>query len=71
MQDQEKLIDKETVKRRYCFRRSTLNWLIRTRQIPGIVRIRKGKGVLYFDPQEIDAWVQKNKLKYTQKGEST
>jgi predicted DNA-binding transcriptional regulator AlpA len=62
MIDQEKLLDKKTVMERFHFSRSTLNWLIRTRQIPGLVRVGKGKGQFFFDPEELDSWIKQNKI---------
>ena len=54
----DKLLDKKTVLERYHFTRWGLEWLIRTRQIKGLVRV--GKRRIFFDPTRLDEWVQKN-----------
>jgi hypothetical protein len=63
----QKLLSKSQVLRMYNFKPGTLSWLIRTRQIPGLVRVGRGKGVFYFDPQELDQWIEQNKIS-TEKG---
>ena len=57
----EKLLDKETVMQRYHLSRWTLEWLCRTRQIEGMVRV--GKRRIFLDPAKLDEWVEKNKIK--------
>lgn len=62
MLNQEKLLDKKTVIERYHFKKFGLEWLIRTRQIP-VVKIGSGRGRIYFDPQDLDEWINKQKIK--------
>jgi len=71
MIEDEKLLDKETVMRRYHLKKWSLEWLIRTRKIDGIVRLGKGKGRIYFDPADLETWIEKNKLKNSQMGGKT
>ena len=61
MNDKEKLLDKRTVLERYHFTKWTLEWLIRTRQIGGMVRV--GKRRIFFDPVLLDEWIGENKIK--------
>jgi hypothetical protein len=58
MSDMEKLLDKKTVLERYHLTKWSLEWLIRTRQIPGMVRI--GKRKIFFDPRHLESWIEKN-----------
>jgi predicted DNA-binding transcriptional regulator AlpA len=58
----EKLLDKKTVMERYHLKKWSLDWLIRTRRIPGIVRIGRGRGRFYFKPNELDAWIERNTI---------
>jgi len=37
-----------------------LDWLIRTRQIP---MVRLGRRVVFFDPSDIDKWIQQHKIR--------
>lgn len=37
-----------------------LRWLVRTRRIP-IVRVGNGRGRIYFSPEEVRAWIEKQK----------
>lgn len=55
------LMDKKTLRQRHpaLENRWTLEWLIRTRQIP-IVKIGKK---IYFDEREIEDWIDKKKIK--------
>jgi hypothetical protein len=38
-----------------------LRWLIRLHALP-IVRIGKGRGKIYFDPEDVKAYIQKQKI---------
>ncbi|HEX3035419.1 MAG TPA: hypothetical protein VHT73_09840 [Thermodesulfobacteriota bacterium] len=57
---QEKLLDKKSVLERYHFTRWQLEWLVRSRQIDGLVRI--GKKRIYFDPEALETWVERNRI---------
>ncbi len=59
MDKEELLWDFEQTRKKLQKTRWGLRWLIRTRQIP-IVRI--GRGRIYFDPREIEAWINRNKI---------
>ena len=61
--EKERLLDKQTVLERYHLGRWSLEWLIRTRQIGGMVRI--GKRRIMFDPTELEKWVEKNRIQQT------
>jgi hypothetical protein len=60
MNNKEKLLDKKTVLAEYHLTRWSLEWLIRTRQIEGMVRV--GKRKIMFDPQKLESWVSKNRI---------
>ena len=54
------LVDKQGLLEMYpAFSKWGLEWLIRIRRIP-IVKIGKR---IYFDPQDIQKWIQENKIK--------
>ena len=54
------LIDFNEVKKKFSFSENTLRWLIRTRQIPGMVRV--GQRRIFFNAQELEDWIEKNKI---------
>ena len=39
--------------------RHRVDWLVRTRTLPGMVRIGRR---IYFDPDKIRQWIQKNEI---------
>ncbi|HEX3035615.1 MAG TPA: hypothetical protein VHT73_10875 [Thermodesulfobacteriota bacterium] len=57
---EERLLDKKSVLERFHLTRWQLEWLIRTRQIDGMVRV--GRKRIFFDPIELEKWVQRNKI---------
>lgn len=38
-----------------------LRWLVRLREIP-VVRIGRGRGKIYFDPADVRAYIERNKI---------
>lgn len=56
----ERLLTFNEVMERYKFTVHGLRWLMRTRQIEGMVRI--GKRRIFFNPTELDDWVKKNRI---------
>lgn len=58
----EKLLDFKTVCERYHFTSNALRWLLRYRRIP-FVRIGRGRGRIYFDPEDLRNWIEENKIK--------
>lgn len=59
--DRELLWDFETTRKQLGKTPWGLRWLIRLRVLP-IVRIGKGRGKLYFAPEDIKAYIQKQKI---------
>ena len=64
MNNEEKLLDKGTVLKRYHFKKWGLEWLIRTRKIP-IVKIGRK---IYFDPEDLESWKNANKISMVDNG---
>jgi len=62
MENHEKLLDKKTVIERYHFNKWSLEHLIRTRAISGMVRIGSGRGRIFFDPVELDKYIEARKI---------
>lgn len=58
------LINMEELKRRFSFSENTIRWLIRTNQIDFI---RVGQRRIFFDPKDLEQWVQKNKVAAAEK----
>jgi len=58
----EKLLTFDEVVERYKIKKWGLRHLIRQRTIP-IVRIGTGRGRIYFDPTDLDNWINENKIK--------
>ena len=67
---EEKLLDFKTVVDRYHFKPWGLRHLIRNRAIP-IVKISAsgGRGRIYFDPIELEKWIDDRKIS-VQNGEN-
>ncbi len=65
--NEERLLDFNTVVKRYSFKPWGLRWLIRTRKIP-IVRIGTGRGKIYFDPQDLEKWIESHKIEPIENG---
>ena len=55
---EEKLLDFKTVVERYHFKPWGLRWRIRLRQIPFV---KLGRSI-YFDPDDLEAWIEKHKI---------
>jgi len=66
----ERLLDKKTVMQRYHFNKWGLEHLIRTRAISGMVRIGNGRGRIFFDPVELDKYIEERRIPM-QKGDKT
>jgi len=58
----EKLITFNEVLERYKFKKWGLRHLMRNRAIP-LVKIGTGRGRIYFDPKDLDDWINQNKIK--------
>ncbi len=58
---EKKLLNFHDVVERYSIKPLGLRWLIRTRQIP-FVRLGTGRGRLYFDPVDLDLWINERKI---------
>lgn len=56
---QQKLLDFKTVLERYSFKPWGLRHRIRVRQIP-FVKIGRS---IYFDPEDLDRWIEEKKIK--------
>jgi len=69
MQNQEKLLDKKSVIERYHINKWSLEYLIRTRAIGGMVRIGSGKGRIFFDPVELEKYIESRRIPMQQGGE--
>jgi len=54
------LWDFETTRKKIGKSEHGLRWLIRTRGIDGMVRIGSK---IYFDPNDVIEWIEKNKIK--------
>lgn len=63
--ERELLWDFETTRKQLKKTPWGLRWLIRLRVLP-IVRIGKGRGKIYFDPEDIKAYIQKQKIPPTE-----
>ncbi|MDA2920335.1 helix-turn-helix domain-containing protein [Desulfobacterota bacterium AH_259_B03_O07] len=56
----ESLISFDEVLKRYSFTTNQLRWLLRARNIPFV---RVGLRRIFFDPEELRAWVEQNKVR--------
>lgn len=52
----------ETARQALGMTENALRWRIRTRSIPGIVKIGRGRGKIYFRPDALKNWVKKNTI---------
>jgi hypothetical protein len=59
--ERELLWDFETARQQLKKTKWGLRWLIRLRVLP-VVRIGKGRGKIYFDPEDIKSYIQKQKI---------
>jgi len=55
---EKKLLSFNDVVEQYSFRPWGLRWRIRNRTVPFV---KLGKSI-YFDPNDLDAWIQENKI---------
>jgi hypothetical protein len=62
-----KLLNFQDVVERFSIKPWGLRWLIRTRQIP-LVRIGTGRGKIYFDPLDLEEWVETHKIPAQSRG---
>jgi len=69
---EEKLLDFKTVVDRYHFKPWGLRHLIRNRAIP-LVKISTdgGRGRIFFDPKELDRWIEERKIPVQNRVRST
>lgn len=61
MSEEKFLWDFSTACERLDMSPGALRWKIRMRQIP-IVRIGKGRGRIYFNPEKIAEWIRQNEI---------
>jgi len=59
------LWDFETTRKKISKSIQGMRWLIRVRGIDGMVRVGRR---IYFDPVDVQKWVQKNKIKNQKEG---
>lgn len=58
---EEKLLwDFETTRRKLCKSVQGMRWLMRIRGIDGMVRVGRR---IYFDPMDVEKWIERNKIK--------
>lgn len=62
----EKLLTFDEVLERYKFKYWGLKNLVRKRAVP-FVRVGVGRGRIFFDPSDLDIWIEKNKVKQFKK----
>jgi len=65
----ERLLDKKTVIERYHFNKWQLEHMIRTRTAPGMIRIGSGRGRIFFDPVELDKYIEERRIPMHKGGE--